>query len=281
MAGSANDRRQGMRMSRRRVGLVALGALAAVVTPLMRGGRGAHGQGYGAAAGVSSVRSAAGTGPEGIVAAVDAFRADLGGANNGVGGAFADGRREINWDGVPDARSAPNQLPGDFFNTTSARGIVFSTPGSGFAVSANEGVAAVRFADLNPAYESLFQVFSAQRLFTALDSTSTEARFFVPGSTTPAATRGFGAVFTNVRWPDAATIEYLDPAGTSLGVWRVPAGGAGGLSFLGVSWDRPAVGVVRIISGTAALGPYAADGAAANLVVMDDFLYGEPRAVGS
>src|SRR5215510_8978240 len=56
-------------------------------------------------------RTAAGANPAAIQATVDQFRADLGGSNNGVGGSFTSGRREINWDGVSDAFSAPNFLP--------------------------------------------------------------------------------------------------------------------------------------------------------------------------
>ncbi len=48
------------------------------------------------------VFEASGASPSDILATVNAFRTFLG-ANNGVGGSFPDGRREINWDGVPDA----------------------------------------------------------------------------------------------------------------------------------------------------------------------------------
>lgn len=70
----------------------------------------------------------------------DTFRAAVGGGTvAGPNGSFGGLRREVNWDGVPDARSDPSLLPANFFNTTSPRGIVLSTPGSGFLVSANAG----------------------------------------------------------------------------------------------------------------------------------------------
>src|SRR5262249_50850614 len=71
----------------------------------------------------------------------DQFRAAIGGGvAAGANGSFGGVRREINWDGVPDALSAPNLMPPDFFNVNSPRGAVFSTPGSGFEVSANAGI---------------------------------------------------------------------------------------------------------------------------------------------
>jgi hypothetical protein len=88
-------------------------------------------------------------------------------------------RREINWDGVPDSFSAPNNLPANFFNVNSPRGVVFSTPGSGFQVSAKSGnatVTALRFGNINPNYLSDFQTFSPERLFTAVGSTVTDSR---------------------------------------------------------------------------------------------------------
>src|SRR5579884_801410 len=57
---------------------------------------------------VPIVEQGSGANPAAIQGAVDAFRADLGGANNGVGGSFSSGRREINWDGTPDNFSSPN-----------------------------------------------------------------------------------------------------------------------------------------------------------------------------
>src|SRR6185295_3014994 len=68
------------------------------------------------------VRSASGATPADIQAAVDQFRTDVsaGGVVNAPGtGPFAIGRREINWDGVPDNFADPNALPADFFNNNS------------------------------------------------------------------------------------------------------------------------------------------------------------------
>jgi hypothetical protein len=150
--------------------------------------------------------SASGPDPASIVTTVDAYRTALGTLNPNVAGSFPNGRREINWDGVPDALSAPNLLPGNFFNVNSPRGVVFSTPGTGFQVSATvaSGVP-VEFGNINPTYTATFQTFSPQRLFTALNTNVLDINFFVPGSAVPATTSGFGAVFTDL---DLATTTF-------------------------------------------------------------------------
>jgi hypothetical protein len=97
-------------------------------------------------------------------ATVDNFRTALGALNPNVVGSLGTGRREINWDGVPDALSAPNNLPANFFNVNSPRGVVFSTPGTGFQVSANAATATpVEFGNINASYPGLFKTFSPQR----------------------------------------------------------------------------------------------------------------------
>ena len=95
---------------------------------------------------------------------------------------------------------------------------------------------------------------------------------------------GFGSVFTNVRLPDTTRLELFDAANTSLGVYAAPVSGPGGLSFVGVVFDDGTrVARVRITSGTAALGPdtHDDDYASVNLVVVDDFIYGQPLALSS
>ena len=68
------------------------------------------------------VREASGATPASIQAAVDQFRADLGALNPNTRQTFSTGRREINWDGVPEGSSVPNSLLPDFFNFNSPAG---------------------------------------------------------------------------------------------------------------------------------------------------------------
>jgi hypothetical protein len=233
-----------------------------------------------------TVRQAAGLSPADIQSAVDDFRADLGGANNGIGGTFTTGRREINWDGVPDDRSAPNNLPAEFFNVNSLRGLVLATPGTGFQVSAKAGnatSAAVEFGNLNPAFAGLFRAFSPERLFTSVDSNITDVLFFVPGTATPAVVSGFGVVFSDVERSDSTKLEFYDVQGRLIFSGFAPAvpGAHESLSFIGASFPTPQIAIVRIISGNAVLSAEAINDDANDLVVMDDFIYGEPQAANS
>lgn len=225
------------------------------------------------------VRKAAGPNATTIQSAVDDFRNALGN-NNGAGGSFATGRREINWDAVPDNFSAPNKLPPDFFNVDSPRGAFFSTPGQGFQVSANLGVAPIEFGNINPTYSSIFRTFSPQRLFTALSSNVLDVIFFVPGTPSKATVNGFGAIFTDVDRGDSTKIEYFG-AGNKLlfrdFVPNVPKSKES-LSFLGVLFGQgERVYRVRITSGNAPLSFNNNDGGAKDIVAMDDFIYGEPQ----
>lgn len=221
------------------------------------------------------VLSAAGANAVAIQGTVDAFRTSLGTLNANVAGSFGSGRREINWDGVPNAFSAPNNLPANFFNSNSPRGAVFATPGTGFQVSANAGVAPVEFGNIDPNYPGIFTTFSPQRLFTALGSNIVDINFFVPGTSTAALTSGFGSVFTDVDLANTTSIEFFNVLNASLGQFFVPnAVGDETLSFLGVRFtEGSVVSRVRITSGNQILAP---GNTANDLVVMDDFIYGEP-----
>jgi hypothetical protein len=210
-----------------------------------------------------------------ITPQVNAFRNNLGNLNPNVAGSFGSGRREINWDAVPANFSDPNALPNNFFNANSPRGAEFSTPGTQVRVSANAGDAPVRFGGINPTYPDLFQVFSPQKLFTPIGSNIVDVSFFIPGSSTPALTQGFGAVFTDVDLQNTTSLMFFGATNQPLGTFFVPsASGNQTFSFLGVDFGLPEVSRVRITNGNAALGPNEMGGL--DLVVMDDFIYGEP-----
>ena len=221
----------------------------------------------------------AGADPAAITSTRDDFRKAVGGGTvAGANGSFGGLRREINWDGVPDVRSDPNPLPADFFNVTSPRGVVFSTPGTGFLVSANAGLATPTLFG----FSSDFQTFSAQRLFTAVGSNITDVRFFVPGTSIAATTSAFGAIFVDVEDAAQTRIEFFDENDLLIFTRDALVAGNQGLSFLGaVANGGERISRVRLTSG---LNTIVSNGVVGNpigdLVVMDDFLYGEPlRAV--
>ena len=215
-----------------------------------------------------------------ITATVNAFRAALGNPNNGNNpGLLPSGRREINWDGggPPVINGTAPVTPFTVFQDS--RGATFTTPGTGLTQAAATG-GTLSLDLINAQYATLFAPFSPNRLFAPIGSNITDGVFSIPGTggTTPAGVIGFGAVFSDV-----------DLAGTSI-AFATTAGGIGALpvptfpgnqtfSFLGVLLG-PGEGLitsVRIVTGTTALGP--SESGTVDLVVMDDFLYGEPRTI--
>ncbi|HEX8248650.1 MAG TPA: VCBS repeat-containing protein [Pyrinomonadaceae bacterium] len=238
------------------------------------------------------VRQGAGANAAGLQAIVDQFRADLGGSSNPNNGqSFTTGRREVNWDGVPDNFSEPNNFPPNFFNVNSPRGIMFNSiedaTGSAlnnFAVSstAASGVP-VRFGNLNPAYTNIFQTFSPQRLFIARNTHIVEVTFFIPGTKIPATVSGFGVVFADVdsaSGGNRSLIRVYGADGTQLSAASAPVQD-GGLSFVGISFNNgERIARVVIESGNAALSETNNDEVnGVDIVAMDDFIYGEPRAM--
>ncbi len=223
------------------------------------------------------------TGSGDITAVVEQYRLLLGGTNNGgdPGSRGSEGYREINWDTVPDEAAAPNFYPSDFFNSPEApraRGIVLNTPGDGLVISAdsdNPTGTLPRFGHLNPAYMDIFKTFSEERLFSPTGSNIVNITFFVPGTSTPATVRGFGAVYTDVD-TDHTAFEYFDKDGNSLGAFQTPLS-PDGLSFLGVVFEEAIIFRIEVRYGTAALGPD--DSPENDVAVMDNFIFGEPQAL--
>ena len=239
---------------------------------------------------------AAGPTADSIQSTVDAYRAALGDPNNANNpGPLPSGRREINWDGGNPPGTTLHTLPpvtpfNVFLNT---RGGQFTTLGIGLTqappAGGPEGGLEVLFN--NPTYGATFSAFSPLRLFTPVGSNLTEALFFVPGTNgaEPATVRGFGAVFTDVDESDgiapsgrranprgaSTRMEYFDRDGRLIFSSFVPASpGDASLSFFGILFDDARIARVRITTGDVAPGP---DDGEVDIVMMDDFIYGEPQ----
>jgi hypothetical protein len=241
---------------------------------------------------VPAVFQAAGPTAASIQGTVAAFRAALGDPNNmNAPGPLPAGRREINWDGGGgvDTTDAPVTPFNVFLNT---RGGKFTTPGIGLSHAPPAGGPQGGLAGLfnNPTYGTIFSTFSPLRLFTPVGSNITHASFFIPGTngSTRAAVRGFGVVFTDVDEPDgrglrntgnrvaSTLIEYFGTGNKLLFSGFVPASpGNASLSFFGIVFDQALITRVLIKTGNTEPGPN--DRRGQDVVVMDDFIYGEPQ----
>ena len=225
----------------------------------------------------------AGPNQSSIQGLVDQFRLAMGGNNNGTtAGPLNGGRREIGWDGGGAATTVTPTPLSAFLN----RGALFLTPGTGFVQAPTSGLATT-FG--NASYATIFQPFSAQRMFSPIGSNITEVQFSIPGNgTVPAVTAGFGAVFGDVDQPDGSgpgnkrgnrgastLIQYFGANGQLLYSSFVPASpGDASLTFFAVLFSDARIASVRILTGDAAPGP---DDDDLDIVVMDDFIYAEPR----
>jgi len=236
------------------------------------------------------VFQAAGPDATSIQGAVDAFRAALGNNNLNNPGPIQKGRREINWDGGNPNLLATTAPVNPFLTFLNTRGSQFKTPGLGLSQAppsgGPQGGLVVLFG--NPSYAKIFKAFSLSRLFTPVGSNITEASFAIPGTNgnAPATVRGFGAVFTDVDQPDGtgatsvvqkgSLIEYFDKNGKLIFSSGIPASpGDGSLSFFGIKFDDARIASVRIRTGNVAPGPN--DDRQHDIVMMDDFIYGEPQ----
>jgi hypothetical protein len=243
-----------------------------------------------ASASLTRIDNAAGESkPEAIVfkatgdidSALNSFRAQLGGLNAHPGA--IGGRREINWDAVPAAFTNNNLFPGNFFGGFDAaladgrkRGLINTTPGSGFSISDTN------FVLINPSYAGQFKAFSPKKTFIAAGSNIVDNFFKIPGTNTDATVQGFGVVFSDVNNAASTSMEFYG-GDRLLGSFKVPNVGnnnPGGFSFLGVYFPNERVTRVRIFSGSAPLSATQNDlsnGGGEDLVIMDDFIYSEPK----
>lgn len=230
-----------------------------------------------------------GSGAADAQAAFDAFTAAIGGAAN---------RSRIGWDGVglngTDANPATRtidpatvEIPTDRFR---GAGAIFAEP---YAVSGDG------FAGVNPGTTDQFPAFSPANTFVMFDATlgqfedqTIEQSFVVPGTDTPAGTRGFGAIFLDVE-QDSSSIAYsgVDALGRNvdLGTFSVPTGESGEPQFLGVVFDAEFITEVVLTVGTNSLFSFDGTGFQSfgpedlangiDLAATDDFLFAIPQVV--
>jgi hypothetical protein len=210
---------------------------------------------------------------------VDAFRTDLGNPNNAnAPGPLNSGRREINWDG---GGAATTVSPNPFNGFQNIRGALFgSATATGFVQAPPSGLA-TQFG--NATYGTIFGPFSPQRLFTPIGSNITDVTFFIPGTNgaVPATVTAFGAVFADVDLATSSHLEFFGLQGNSLGVFDVLPGSTpdASLSFLGVDFGTDRIARVRITSGNTAPGPNDLPTSNIDVVMLDDLLFSEPRAI--
>lgn len=212
-----------------------------------------------------------------IAAKVQEFRTLLGDPNNGATvGPSTQGRREISWDGAAaNPFDNKNDFPAAFFNTNAKLGAVFTTPGTGFR---NDSTT---FVDINAEYANEFKSFSPTKIFSPVGSNVMDVDFQIAGQPTPGLVTGFGVVFSDVDVANQTTIEFFDQHGISLGKIAAPVrSDAAGFSFVGAKFQSAIVARARIVLGGAALGANVNDisaGGTYDLVVTDNFIYGEPQ----
>jgi hypothetical protein len=233
-----------------------------------------------------AVFQAAGPSIGSIEGTVNQYRLAIGDPLRGnAPGPLPDGRREIGWDGGGSATS-PGPTPFDVF--LNIRGARMTTPGTGFVQAPPSGLADISG---NSSYADILKAFSPLRLFSAIDSNLTTVEFFIPGTNgaTPATTTGFGVVFTDVDQPDggpgrrggngaSTVVKYYDVHGRLLYSGAAPSSpGDGNLSFLGIVFTDARIAKVQIFSGNVELGRD--DSRRKDVVVMDDFIYGEPKII--
>lgn len=176
-------------------------------------------------------------------------------------------------------------LPGNFFNTNAPRGLVMRTRGGQFRVSNSNNPRDDRFNSILPSSVSnQFQFFSRNRLFTPYSSNRFVGIFQIPGRNRPAAVSGFGAVFVDVDRSRTTYIDFFDRAGCLIERLFVPPRNRGlsfaGLTVRGRGGLLPAIYRIRVKLGDISVRDFSRryqGTSVGDVVVMDDFLYGEPQ----
>jgi hypothetical protein len=212
-----------------------------------------------------------------IAAKLNEFRTILGNLNTTTGA--IGGRREIDWDAVPDDMLG-KKLPTDFFNPVGTGAIPARQRGLGYTDAGAFMVSKTNFAEINAEAATEFSAFSGTKTFANASASLWHLTFEVAGQRTAATINGFGAVFADVDKENSTYIELLNND-KSIGKYYVPVQGNGTkFSFLGVYFKNERITSVRVghEGRLSDQGRDLSQGGTADLVILDDFLYSEPVA---
>ena len=203
------------------------------------------------------------------------FRQLLGDQLNTTPGAVG-GRREINWDGVPDEMLS-QKLPLNFFNPTDPAAPAGNQRGLKYSAAGNFQVSKTNFAEVNAAASGEFSSFSGDKSFANISSNLWDVEFEVPGQAVPAKVKGFGIVFSDVDLAKSVSLEFFNGE-KNLGKYFVPAKEGSNFSFLGVYFKDEPITRIRVAhDGQLDKGQNdISNNGLADLVTMDNFLYNEP-----
>jgi hypothetical protein len=205
------------------------------------------------------------------------FRSQLGNLNTTTG--MTVGRREINWEGVPDSIMGL-RMPNDFFNPTVPGSPVARQRGLVYIGGDNAVVSKTNFADINALAASEFGAFSGTKTFAVTNALLWPVNFRVAGTNTDAVVMGFGIVFSDVDKANSTFIEFFFEE-RSLGKFFVPPhDNTTNFSFLGVYFPVEKVTHVKVghDGKLSDGGKDISQGGTSDLVILDDFIYSEPVA---
>jgi hypothetical protein len=234
---------------------------------------------------------ATGDNPAALQATVAAFRADLGGGNiAGPNGSYGGVRREIDWEDVPDANASPAAFPIHYYNTTSPRGADFGNETSTFIrISQDDDTGGdadpdlVRFSDINPSFATQFQAFSGQRIGGVV---GTHEGFSIlmrmPGTTTPAVTRGAGIVLMGddgvTDDHNVAVVRFYDQNLDYFAAIVIPVSK---MAFVGITVPDARIALIGVTLGNLSLDHGPETPGVTDILTFDDIIYGEPQLARS
>ena len=210
-----------------------------------------------------------------INAKLDQFRSLLGDQLNTTPNVTG-GRREINWDGIPD-ELLEQSLSQDFFNPTHAQAPASNQRGLVYSAGGNFQVSATNFSALNPAAANQFSSFSGSKSFANTTSSLWDVEFQLAGKPIAAGVKGFGIVFSDVDIVNSTSLEFFNQQ-KSLGKFPVPPKSGSNFSFLGVYFKNELISRVRVSHDGHLSNQQKdiSDNGPSDLVTMDNFLYSEP-----